>query len=209
MIIIGLTGSIGMGKSTVAKMFQERSIPVHDADATVHFLLGAGGKAVAAVAEKFPEAVQTDEKGKAFIDRPTLSHAVFVDRAKKAELENILHPLVRAESDAFITEMKNRKHDMCVLDIPLLFETGGEKRVDVTIVVSAPEDVQRSRVFARDNHITAEKFAAIVAGQMPDAEKRERADYIIENGGDLEETGKQLDTVIESIKEKSILSSLA
>lgn len=202
MIVIGLTGSIGMGKTTVAHMFREEGIPVHDADAAVHHLLGPGGGAVEAVGAAFPEAVREDAAGARYIDRQVLGRVVFADRARKRALEEILHPLVRAESDRFKAEMRQRGHAFCVLDIPLLFETGGEKRVDVTICVSAPLDAQRARVLARPG-MTAEKFDRIVAGQMPDAEKRTRADYVIENGGDLEATRAQLVKIIENLRGKT------
>lgn len=196
MIIIGLTGSIGMGKSTVANMLREAGIPVHDADAAVGFLLGPGGGAVQAVGAAFPDSLKQSAAGESYIDRQALGRVVFADRDKKRVLEGILHPLVRAESDTFVIEMKKRAHKFAVLDIPLLFETGGEGRVDVTICVSAPADVQRARVLARPG-MTAEKFAHIVAGQMPDAEKRKRAHHIIENGGDLEETRRQMQKIVD------------
>lgn len=198
MIVIGLTGSVGMGKSTVAHMFREKGIPVHDADAAVHELLAAGGRAVEPVGRLFPGSLAKDAAGRDFIDRQVLGRIVFADRKKKKELEDILHPLVRAGSDSFKAEMEKRGHALCVLDIPLLFETNGEGRVDVTVCVSAPPDIQRTRVLARPG-MTAEKFERIVAGQMPDAEKRKRADYIIENGGDLGDTRAQLDRIIAAL----------
>ncbi len=201
MIVIGVTGSIGMGKSTVAGMLKEMGVPVHDSDASVHKLLGPDGAAVETVAQMFPEALATDAGGRHFIDRQILGRSVFADRSKKKQLEDVLHPMVRAESDAFKEEMRQKGHKMVALDIPLLFETGGEKRVDVTICVSAPKDVQRERVLARPN-MTSEKFDRIVAGQLPDAEKRKRADYVIETVGELDETKRQLQKIIDVIAVK-------
>lgn len=201
MIVLGITGSIGMGKSTVSRMLTDKGIPVHDADAAVHKLLGPDGAGVEPVAALFPEALKQDEVGRSYIDRPTLGRSVFADRQKKKALEDILHPMVRAESDAFKEENRKKGTPMVALDIPLLFETGGETRVDVTICVSAPRDVQRERVLARPG-MTAEKFDRIVAGQLPDAEKRKRADYVIETGCDIEETKKQVQRVIDAISLK-------
>lgn len=201
MIVLGITGSIGMGKSTVSRMLVDMGIPVHDADAAVHKLLAADGAGVAPVGALFPEALKQDELGRDYIDRQTLGRSVFADRQKKKALEDILHPMVRAESDAFKDENRKKGVAMVALDIPLLFETGGENRVDVTICVSAPNDVQRERVLARPG-MTAEKFDRIVAGQLPDAEKRRRADYVIETGCDIEETKRQVQRVIDAISLK-------
>lgn len=198
MITVGITGSVGMGKTTVANMLREMEIPVHDSDAAVHFMLGPDGPAVATVGRSFPEALQTNENRRVFIDRQILGRIIFADRAKKRQLEEILHPMVRAESDKFKEEMKKRAHKIIALDIPLLFETGGEERVDVTVCVTAPSDMQRSRVMARPG-MTAEKFDRIVAGQLPDAEKRARADYVIDTSNGLEETRKQLNKIIDIV----------
>jgi dephospho-CoA kinase len=199
MIVIGITGSIGMGKSTAADMLREMDIPVHDSDAAVHRLLGPDGGAVQAVGKTFPTALKTDAEGKTYIDRQILGKLVFVDRNKKKELENILHPLVRAESDRFKEEMEKRGHRIIALDIPLLFETGAEKRVDVTLCVSAPAAVQKERVLAR-NGMTSEKFDRIVAGQMPDAEKRKRADYVVESDKGFDEMRKQLTQIVNTLQ---------
>lgn len=201
MIVIGITGSIGMGKTTAANMLREFGVPVHDSDASVHKLLGADGAGVAAVAQKFPEAVKTDAAGRNFIDRQVLGRIVFGDRQKKRDLEEILHPMVRAESDAFKDEMKKKAHKIVALDIPLLFETGGEKRVDFTICVSAPEGVQRERVLARPG-MTSEKFDRIVSGQLPDAEKRKRATYVVETDKGLDDMRKQLEKILDRIRAK-------
>ncbi len=198
MITIGITGSIGMGKTTAANMLRELGIPVHDSDASVHKLLGPDGAAVPLVAKQFPEVVQKDAAGRDYVDRQALGRIVFGDRKKKRALEEILHPMVRAESDAFKEEMRKKAHRMIALDIPLLFETGGEKRVDVTICVSAPTDVQRERVLARPG-MTSEKFDRIVAGQLPDAEKRKRADYVVETDKGFDDMRKQLQKIIDTI----------
>ena len=200
MIVIGITGSIGMGKTTLANMMRARGIPVHDSDAAVHRLLGPGGDAVGIIGQIFPEALVTDATGQAMIDRQALGRIIFASRAKKQQLENILHPMVRAQSDAFKSEMKRAGHEMAALDIPLLFETGAEKRVDVTICVSAPNDLQRARVMARPG-MTSEKFEKIVSGQMPDAEKRKRADYVVETGESMEDTARQLDEILQKIRD--------
>ena len=178
MIILCLTGSVGMGKSTAAREFRRMRIPVHDADKAVHRLLGRGGKAVAAVATAFPGV----EKGGA-IDRAALGRLVFSDPAALKRLEAILHPLVRQAERAFLARARRRGRKLVVLDIPLLFETGGEARCDKVLVVSAPRRVQLARVMARPG-MTAERLAGVEARQMPDAEKRRRADIVIETGLD-------------------------
>lgn len=198
--VIGITGSIGMGKSTASDMLREMDIPVHDADAAVHELLGPGGKAVAAVGEAFPDALRKDTTGSAYIDRQSLGRIVFGDAAKKNQLEEILHPLVRQESDAFIAAMEAKGEPLAVLDIPLLFETNGENRVDAIICVSAPAAVQRARVLARPN-MTAEKFERILASQLPDAEKRQRSDYVLESDKGLPAMQMQLEEIVASLRE--------
>ncbi len=199
MIVIGITGSIGMGKTTAAEMLRDMVIPVHDSDATVHWFLGANGKAVEPVAKLFPEALQKNEKGEVYIDRQILGRTVFEDRHKKKELEDILHPMVRTASDHFIAEMGKTGHSIVALDIPLLFETGAEKRVNVTICVSAPHEVQKERVLQRPG-MTSEKFDRIVAGQLPDAEKRKRADYIVETDKDFDDMRNQIAGILDQIR---------
>ena len=201
MIVVGITGSIGMGKTTAANMLREFGIPVHDSDESVHKLLGPDGGAVSIVGGKFPEALQKDAAGRSYIDRQVLGRIVFGDRKKKRELEEILHPMVRAESDAFKEEMKKKAHKIIALDIPLLFETGGEKRVDFTICVSAPTEVQKARVLARPG-MTSDKFDRIVSGQLPDAEKRKRADYIVETDKGFDDMRKQLEKILDRIRSK-------
>jgi dephospho-CoA kinase len=177
MIILGLTGSVGMGKSTAAREFRRLRIPVHDADKAVHRLLGRGGRAVAAVAEAFPGVRKPDGA----IDRIALGRLVFADPAALKRLEGILHPLVRAAERRFLARARRQRRKLVVLDIPLLFETGGQARCDKVLVVSAPRRIQLARVMARPG-MTAERLAGVEARQMPDAEKRRRADIVIETG---------------------------
>lgn len=176
MVVIGLTGGIGMGKSTVARQFALLGAKICSADACVHELMGSGGAAVAEIQKHFPDTV----KGKV-VDRKILGQIVFADKQKLLLLENILHPLVRQMEDDFVTLSKRLGAKMVVLDIPLLFETGGENRVDLTVVVTAPAFLQRQRVMAR-KAMTTEKFERILASQMQDLEKRKLADFVIPTG---------------------------
>lgn len=176
MIILGLTGSIGMGKTVAAIMLRRLGIPVHDADRTVHHLLAPGGKAVPAVAGLFPSAVKDGG-----IDRAALGRIVFTDRAALSRLEAVLHPMVRAAEHRFLANCRRRRAAIAVLDIPLLFETGGENRCDAVLVVSAPASLQAARVLARPG-MTPDRFGTILAKQMPDREKRRRADYVVPTG---------------------------
>lgn len=186
--ILGLTGSIGMGKSTVAAMFAGEGVPVFDADAAVRAMQGPGGKLIPQIEAAFPGS--TDESG---VRREHLGEQVFKDAAALARLEGIIHPAVAAERQAFLLEHAGAP--MVLFDIPLLFEKGGADRVDRIIVVSAPPEVQRARVLAR-NGMTPEKFAQILALQMPDAQKRERADHIIDTGTSLAETEESVRRLI-------------
>ena len=188
MIILGLTGSIGMGKSTSAGFFREAGIPVHDADATVHALYS--GRAVPVIAEHFPEAVTAGK-----VDRERLRQMVIGEPAKLALLEQLIHPLVRQEEQAFIEQAKAAGQPLVVLDIPLLYETGGNLRCDKVAVVSAPAEIQRQRVLARRQMSEAE-FAAVLAKQMPDSEKRRRADFIIDSSRSLDEARQQVRDII-------------
>jgi len=199
MIVIGITGSIGMGKSTAAEMLRDLGVPIHDSDASVHRLLGPDGGAVKAVGEKFPEALKKGSDGKTYIDRKILGRAVFADRKKKKTLEDILHPMVRSESDRFKEIMEEKGHDVIALDIPLLFETGGEDRVDLILCVSASAEVQKERVLARPG-MTSEKFDKIVAGQMPDSEKRKRADHVIDSNVSFDKMRQQLSSIVEGLR---------
>lgn len=176
MLVLGLTGSIGMGKSTAAEMFRRLGIPVHDADASVHSLFQAGGLAVAPIFQRFPDAVVDDA-----VDRERLGRIVFGDAAALRDLEAIVHPLVRRERDRFLDLQRRVRRSAAVLDIPLLFETGGEDICDYVFVVSAPAFLQRQRVLARPG-MTAERLSSILKKQMPDGEKRRRADYVLQTG---------------------------
>lgn len=174
---LGLTGSIGMGKSTTAGLFRELGVPVHDADAAVHALYGEEG--VAPVEAAFPGVTQGGR-----VDRTLLGARVLGDDAAMKRLEAIVHPLVRAREIAFLQRAAASGADVAVLDIPLLYETGAEGRVDAVLVVTAPESVQRARVLARPG-MTEDKFAAILSRQLPDSEKRRRADHVIDTGHGL------------------------
>ena len=190
--IIGLTGSIGMGKSTVAAMFEKAGIPVFDADAEVRAMQGQGGELVPAIEEAFPGS--TGPEG---VDRDKLGQLVFADKTKLAQLESIVHPAVGQKRAQFFQD--NADEPLILFDIPLLFEGGGHAQVDHIVVVSAPADVQRARVLARAG-MTAEKFEHILGLQTPDAEKRERADHVIDTGVSLEETKAQVLELIETLK---------
>jgi dephospho-CoA kinase len=176
MIVIGLTGGIGMGKSTAAAVFRARLVPVFDADAEVHRMQRQGGAAVAAIAAAFPGTVADGA-----VDRARLRAAVLGDPAALRTLESLIHPRVRAAEHRFLARARRAGRPLAVLDIPLLFETGGDGRVDHVVVVSAPPDVQRHRVRLR-GHMDAAQAAAVIARQMPDAAKRARADTVIRTG---------------------------
>lgn len=190
-IIIGLTGSIGMGKSTVAQMFADAGIPVFDADAEVRRMQGPQGELLPAIEQAFPGST-----GKAGVDRDRLGEIVFADAQALARLEAIVHPAVAAQREAFMNH--HRDKPAVVFDIPLLFERGGHQAVDIVVVVSAPGDAQRDRVLARPG-MTAEKLAHILSLQTPDAEKRARADHIIDTGVSLEETRTQVASLIAAV----------
>jgi dephospho-CoA kinase len=190
MVILGLTGSIGMGKSFAARVFRLLGVPVHDADAAVHRLLGRGGAAVAAVDAAFPGVVRDG-----VVDRPKLGERVFQDAAALARLETILHPIVRRATLAWLQYQSRHRRPLVVLDIPLLFETGGERLCDAVVVVSAPPALQAARVLGRPG-MTAARFRAILAKQMPDREKRRRADFVIPTGGSKRETLRRLATIV-------------
>jgi dephospho-CoA kinase len=176
MKILGLTGSVGMGKSTAATMLRRMGVPVYDADAAVHRMMVKGGSAVAQVAAAFP-GVRKDEA----IDRRALGRLVFGDAAAMKQLEGIVHPLVRRDEDRFLRRMRRQRARLVVMDVPLLFESGRQRRYDATMVVTAPQFLQRARVLARPG-MTAATLAAIKARQMSDAEKRRRADFLIPSG---------------------------
>jgi dephospho-CoA kinase len=178
MIILGLTGSIGMGKSTTAKLFVEAGVPVYDADATVHSLYE--GEAAPAIEAAFPGST-VDGK----VDRTRLSAQVVHDPAAMRRLEQIVHPMLGASRQKFLDDAERSGAPVAVVDVPLLFETGGEKRVDAVVVVTTTPDIQRERILARDN-MTAEKLDAILARQLPDAEKRKRADFVVDTSHGLD-----------------------
>ncbi len=194
MKVLGLTGSIGMGKSTAASMLRRLSLPVHDADATVHRLLAAGGAAVPAIAEAFPGVVRDGA-----VDRAALGARVFGDRAALARLEAIVHPLVRRQTDRFLAASRRRRAPMAVLDVPLLLEGDGHRRCDLVAVVSAPPAVQRQRVMARPG-MTESRLAAILAKQMPDREKRRRADVVIPTGLGRAVTMRRLTRLVRALR---------
>jgi dephospho-CoA kinase len=194
MLIIGLTGSIGMGKSTAAKRFAANGIAVCDADAEVHKLYEAGGAAVAPIEAAFPGVT-----GPSGVERPKLAAALLVDPSGFKRLEAIVHPLVFAAERAFLQAEAAKGAKMAVLEIPLLLEGGGEKRVDVVVVVSAPAHLQRQRVLERPG-MTAEKFEQILSRQVPDAEKRARADFVIDTGATIPETQAEVDRVVASLQ---------
>lgn len=188
MTLLGLTGSIGMGKSTVAAMFADEGIPLFDADAVVHHLQGPEGALVREIEALFPGTT-----GKEGVDRTSLAEAVLGDSEALDALEGLIHPAVAAEREAFLR--RNAGAPLVVLDIPLLFEKGMEDEFDRIAVVSAPPEVQRRRVLARPG-MTEEKLAAILARQVPDSEKRARADFVIPTGCPLEETRAQVRSII-------------
>ena len=192
MLVIGLTGSIGMGKTTAARRIASHGIPVFDADAEVHRLYES--EAVPLIEAAFPGTVAG-----ARVDRGLLAEAVLDDAEQLAKLEAIVHPLVRKSEREFLARHHDEGAEMAVLEIPLLFETGADRLVDVTIVVTASAHVQRRRVLQRPG-MSEQKLAAILAQQIPDADKRDRADFVVETEGPVEATGEIIDRIIESLK---------
>ena len=199
MIVVGLTGSIGMGKSTAAAAFARHGAALWDADRAVHRLLAPGGAAVAIIADRFAGVLATTPAGEPYVDRQALGAAVFGDPAALSRLEGILHPLVRHEERAFLLAAKLRRTRFVVLDIPLLFETGGEARCDATVVVSAPWFIQRQRVLGRPG-MTPEKLAGILERQMSDWEKRRRADYVVQTGLDRALSRRTVAHIVEDLR---------
>jgi dephospho-CoA kinase len=200
MIVLGLTGSVGMGKSTAAAMLRRLGVPVHDADRAVHDLLAKGGAGVAPVAASFPEALKEGA-----IDRAALGRIVFADRAALRRLEGILHPLVRRADDAFRRRMRARRVPVIAVDVPLLFETGGDRRCDAVVVVSAPPFLQRARVMARPG-MTEERWRAMLGKQMPDREKRRRADYVVPTGLGRAPTWRCLARIVRDLRARAVPS---
>ena len=190
MFIIGLTGSIAMGKSTTARLFAEAGVPVHDADAAVHKLYE--GAAALAIEAAFPG---TTRDGK--VDRIALGHRVLGDAPALKRLEAIVHPLVRQSEQRFLREQEASGAKIVVLDIPLLFETGGENRVDAVVVVSAPEQMQRRRVLERG--VSSERLEALLARQIPDAEKRRRADFVVDSSQGIEPARAQVGGILAAV----------
>ncbi len=193
MIKVALTGSIGMGKSTVARMFEKRGVPIFDADAEVRLLQGQDGPLLGPIEARFPGIVRNG-----MLDREALSQRVLGDPAALAELEAIVHPAVQAAREHFIAA--NRDAPVLLFDIPLLFETGGEAAFDKVIVVSAPAAIQRERVLARPG-MTEAKLASILDRQMPDRDKRDRADFVVDTSTSLEETEAQVDAIIACLRD--------
>ena len=197
MLIIGLTGSIGMGKSTIAARFRALGIAVIDADAEVHKLYA--GAAVAPIEAAFPGTTATESDGTCSVDRARLSAALLADPSGFKRLEAIVHPLVQAAEARLLKAEHDKGAAMTVLEVPLLFETGGDKRCDVTVVVSAPADVQRQRVLARPG-MTTDKLSAILSRQLSDADKRARADFVVDTGTSLAASHAAVDAIVESLR---------
>lgn len=195
MLIVGLTGSIGMGKSTVAGCFRRRGVAVCDADQIVHDLYE--GKAAPLVEAAFPNSTI---EGK--VDRSRLAQGLLSDPEGFRHLESIIHPLVQAEEREFLRAEFEHGASMAVLEVPLLFETGGNARMDATVVVSAPPEIQRQRLLARPG-MTSEKLEALLARQLPDAEKRRRADFVVDTGVDIEESCTQVDTILQVLRART------
>ncbi|MDJ0950035.1 MAG: dephospho-CoA kinase [Alphaproteobacteria bacterium] len=193
MVVLGLTGSIGMGKSTAAELFRRLGVPVYDADAEIHRLLAPGGRAVPLVGKAFPGVVHAGQ-----VDRDALGKRVFADSKALAKLEAILHPMARTAQQRFLAMARRRHAPVVVLDIPLLFETGGEANCDAVVVVTAPRFLQDLRVLRRPG-MTPEKLAGIRARQMPDGEKRRRADFVVHTGDGRRRTLDSLAAVIKLV----------
>ena len=194
MYLIGLTGSIGMGKSATANLFQEAGVPAYDADAAVHALYEKGGAAVTPIGELVPEAIIDGA-----VDRAILGQHVLKDAAKLKALEAIVHPLAGQSQFDFLAQAKADKAACVVLDIPLLFETGGQDFVDCVVVVSAPFEVQKQRVLAREG-MSEERFHDILAKQMPDKDKRAQADFIVDSAISIEDARRQVHAILAAIK---------
>jgi dephospho-CoA kinase len=192
MLILGLTGSIGMGKSTTAKLFSDAGVPVYDADATVHLIYE--GEAAPAIEAAFPGTVVNGK-----VDRTLLSPKVVHDAEAMKRLESIVHPMLRAHHQKFLDDAERSGAPVAVVDIPLLYETGGEKRVDAVVVVTTAPDVQRERILARDG-MTPEKLDAILARQLPDAEKRKRADFVVDTSNGLDPVRAQIREILDQAR---------
>lgn len=194
MIVLGLTGSIAMGKSTTARMFEEEGVPVHDSDSAVHRLYA--GEAAPRIETLFPGTVVGGK-----VDRARLASLVTGNPEKLRQLEDLVHPLVRKDAERFVNEQRMRGAPLALLDVPLLFETGGTERVDKIIVVTAPSQIQRQRVLARPG-MTEDRFEDILSRQMPDAEKRRRADFVIDTSRGLEAARREVQNIITQLTER-------
>lgn len=195
MIILGLTGSIGMGKSTTAQLFAEEGAPVYDADAAVHALYEPGGAAVAPIAAAFPGAVKEGA-----VDRAALS-ALVLDRPEALrQLEGIVHPLAREAQEQFLKRAQESGARIAIMDVPLLFETGGDAHVDAVVVATTSAEIQRARVLSRPG-MTPQKLEQILARQLPDSEKRARADFVINTGFGIEDARAQVRAVLAALRE--------
>jgi dephospho-CoA kinase len=195
MMVVGLTGSIGMGKSTLLSMFADLGVPVWNADAAVHRLYAPGGAGVEPIRALAPQAVGAGPKGKSCVDRAKLHTAILADPALLRRIEAAIHPLVSIDRDAFLAEARASGAALAICDIPLLFETGADTWLDTVIVVSAPADIQRDRVMERPG-MTEATFKAILAKQMPDTEKRARADYIVDSSHSNDHTRAQAAAIL-------------
>ncbi len=198
MIILGLTGSIGMGKTTTAKMFAEAGCPVFDADAAVHKLYDKGGKAVPLIRAVFPDAIKDE-----VIDRSVLAQHMRADPLNLKVLESFIHPWVGDMRAEFLKKAKEGGADIVVFDVPLLFETGGDKAVDYSIVVSAHEAIQRERVLSREG-MSASLFETLLARQMPDEEKRARADFVLSTAISLSDTREQVQSLLDKLRGQTV-----
>ena len=196
MYLIGLTGSIGMGKTQTAALFEEEGVPRYDADAAVHGLYEVGGAAVGPIGEMFPEAVRDGA-----VDRAALGRIVLTDGAKLAALEKMVHPLAGATQVDFLNAQMAAGATHVLLDIPLLFETGGHEFVDCVVVVSAPPDIQRARVLERPG-MTEEKFADILAKQVPDSDKRAAADFIVDSSVSVADAHRQVKEILAAVRDR-------
>ncbi len=201
MILIGLTGSIGMGKSTTAAMFREAGVPVYDADAAVHDLYDTGGAAVGPVGAAFPGVVKDGK-----VDREALRQAVLGNPEALKRLNAVVHPLVGRDRIGFFQQAETDGADLVVLDIPLLFETGGDANVDAVVVTTAPADMQRERVLARPG-MTPERLDAILAQQMPDTDKRGRAHFVVDTSRGLEPARQQVAEIIAIVRDPQFKSA--
>ncbi|NQZ14150.1 MAG: dephospho-CoA kinase [Alphaproteobacteria bacterium] len=196
MIVLGLTGSIGMGKSTAANMLEHLGCAIHDSDKAVHKALLPNGQAFEKVAVTFPDAW---DKKKRIIKKKVLADIIFNDAGEKIELEKILHPIVQQSQQDFIQNQIRLDRDIVVLDIPLLFETGAEKRMDYTVCVSAPYHIQRRRVLSRPG-MSEDKFHSILETQMPDHEKVQRADFVVKTGMGMAHSYRQLANIVREVR---------